>query len=174
MGSICTECGLCCDGTLFSWASTHPSDDLAALIGAGALVVTDVSAERFKQPCPALEAQCCTIYDSRPTTCREYRCKLLKRVEAGQTDKATARDIIASVIDYRDRVRHLLEPLVGSPGPRAILDLLERMERTGVAASLGREERSSLMLNIAALRLLIATHLDSTNTVRNDQGPLGD
>lgn len=59
--NICLECGICCDGTMFSRLPAPPAGD--APPGPG-------------QPCPA-HRLACTIYKERPDACRAFRLSLI-------------------------------------------------------------------------------------------------
>ena len=82
---ICVDCGFCCDGTLFHYAVTkdksHPLFHIEEVDGKN----------RFRQPCHLFKDGCCSIYDQkRPTICGEFKCKLLRRVNAGAVSQSEA------------------------------------------------------------------------------------
>jgi len=79
--SLCTACGLCCDGTLFWFARLFRKDDLEAMRALG--IVVDESAMRFGLPCPCLEDKRCSVYQTRFVVCRRFECGLLSRVSGG-------------------------------------------------------------------------------------------
>jgi len=95
---LCVHCGLCCDGSLFTRAAlteaerTRLGDRVESFERDGKL--------RLRQPCRQLDAQSgCACYADRPQVCRDYACRLLKRVQAGQLPEAAARTAV-------DEVRH--------------------------------------------------------------------
>lgn len=52
----------------------------------------------MRQPCPCLGKDgACTCYDIRPEVCRTYHCKLSKKVEAGELEKARAQAVIKEI-----------------------------------------------------------------------------
>ncbi len=165
--NICIECGLCCDGTIFSFVPIEPEDDVGPLREVGAILETDETA-RFLQPCAALELRCCSIYESRPSLCRAYRCALLKRVEAGEAEVEEARDIIATVIELRDRVRPTIEAMVNPRKQEAMVTLysLMRAKLSEGADETPAADRAALLLDIAALRVLLASQFDPVGTLQ--------
>ena len=158
MSSMCVDCGLCCDGTLFAQAPLRP-DDLAPPAGVHAVAGEP---SYFRQPCAALDHRVCTIYDDRPTVCRNYRCKLLKAVESGSTTVEDARTIIATTIELRDRVRPAIEAVVRSEMPLALPTLYPMLETRFAMDDepTDRTARVNLLLDVAGLRMLLHTHFE--------------
>jgi hypothetical protein len=89
---LCLDCGLCCDGTIFEWVRLGP-EEVAAASANGLEPEFKKEGPQFAQPCRQFGGVC-RIYAVRPTKCREFRCLLLERVEAGAIDLADARDIV--------------------------------------------------------------------------------
>jgi uncharacterized protein len=78
---LCKACGLCCTGHLFIWAKLRPAE-LDPAESLGLTVIRSEPRQRgFNQPCPLWQGEC-TIYTSKhyPHVCREYKCKLLKKM----------------------------------------------------------------------------------------------
>ena len=94
--ALCTSCGMCCDGTLFSHVPLAATElDAAKAVGLPVVAVT--GGQGFVQPCPQLGADCgCAIYPVRPGVCRRFRCTTLRAFEAGEIDFAAARSRIDS------------------------------------------------------------------------------
>ncbi len=89
--SLCVSCGLCCDGTLFSFVPITTSE----LPWAERLRLPMMPRHQaFLLRCPCLDGTRCGEYLERPGSCRTYRCKLLKRLDAGET---TLEDALAKV-----------------------------------------------------------------------------
>lgn len=90
--SLCTACGLCCNGALFDRARAEP-DEIPRMKAHGVTIFTDSKADRLRLPCPLLEGNACTIYDQRFTVCRTFECKTLKAAKGGEigVDEALAR-----------------------------------------------------------------------------------
>lgn len=127
--SICIDCGLCCDGTMFHAVDLEPSDDVLLLRERGAVLVTDSVSRRFQQPCVAFDGSCCTVYESRPTNCRTYVCALLTSVNNGDTSVADAQVVIRRARELSAIVRDCLDPAVES-------DVI-RLGRHGLSTYLG-------------------------------------
>lgn len=75
--SLCLECGLCCDGTVFA-AMTIQADEREYVESLG--LTTTPDGDRFvsPQPCPAFRDGCCSLYTiGRPMACGAYSCRLL-------------------------------------------------------------------------------------------------
>lgn len=80
--SICTSCGACCDGTLFSYAKLQPDDDVSVISSCGTEIVKTTEKYCFNLPCSALKDRCCQIYHlTRPDICSAFRCKTLRQFE---------------------------------------------------------------------------------------------
>lgn len=101
--SLCRECGLCCDGSLFERVFLGEGDDMRRL---GELLPLRREGERtfFMQPCAAWRGKCCSIYAERPGVCRRFRCELLQAVEAGKVEPVAACGIVAATKRYLERV----------------------------------------------------------------------
>ena len=93
---LCTQCGLCCDGTIYPKARAFP-DDLTGLAEHGLTVLGKGEGEKlaFALPCPRLNGTCCTIYPQRFTVCRRFRCALLQKLDVGEIDVTSALATVA-------------------------------------------------------------------------------
>ncbi len=100
--------------------------------------------------------------------CRAYRCSLLKRVEAGEAEIDEARDIIATVIELRDRVRPTIETMVKPQKQESLLTLYSLMHAkfSEGADETPAADRAALLLDIAALRMLLASQFDPVGTLQ--------
>lgn len=81
--SLCLECGLCCDGSIFSHVELSLSD-------CDRLGVDHSNSSRLYFPCQHLDGKRCSIYPSRPKICASYRCKTLTALENGDISPAEA------------------------------------------------------------------------------------
>ena len=112
--SLCLECGLCCNGVIFTDVKLQRADDADHLKGLGLPVSGGravAGSGRFPQPCAALEGCRCRIYADRPTYCRQFECLLLKHVQAGRLKASTARCTIHTARARAEQVSYLLEAL---------------------------------------------------------------
>lgn len=77
INTLCLQCGLCCNGMLFADVRPEPGDSSPLFAGR----------KRVAQPCPAFQAGDCTcsIYAGRPARCRQFECRQLLGVRAGET-----------------------------------------------------------------------------------------
>lgn len=91
---LCTECGLCCDGTFFG-SVLVATTERERLERVGLRIVDADGARSMAQPCSALRGCLCAVYRDRPTACVQYQCLLRKRVVAGEVPLADARTTVA-------------------------------------------------------------------------------
>ncbi len=159
--NICLGCGLCSDGTLYSWIRTFPEDDLSPLVRLGAQVVPNPEREGmvFLLPCPAFGEGCCTIYEERPSRCRSYSCALLKQVDAGEVSTSEALGVIQSALGLRDQVVPELKALVETRPPEPFSDLCERVDARWDAMEdpmAERRKHAGLLFRVNALRNLLS------------------
>jgi len=110
---LCTECGLCCDGSLFSDVELCTAKEFSRLELLG--VTTEEgdgdAAGLLLQPCGALKGKRCGIYDVRPNCCRTFECRLLKDVQSGRVKIASARETIAKVTREINQLRELIDDI---------------------------------------------------------------
>ncbi len=97
---LCVTCGLCCNGVMFQIVKLQPGESPKALAALG----LKVKRGAFAQPCAALDGLRCSIYADRPTRCRLFECKQLKRVEAEEITEASA---LAAIREVQRRVAEL-------------------------------------------------------------------
>lgn len=110
--ALCTACGLCCDGSLYTNVRVTPSEvgplhDLGMRIETGELA-------QFSQPCPKLVERKCSIYAERPTTCRNFACTLLRRLRLSDVAFVEALHIVATAQSLRDKVAAAMPPGTGA------------------------------------------------------------
>jgi hypothetical protein len=110
---LCLQCGLCCDGIMFSDISVRPHErEYVESLGLPVDAGLDGSGITVFQPCPAFIEGCCSLYEvGRPATCHTYACGLLQGFEAG---RATIDDALA-VIHRVWALAHELEVEMGMP-----------------------------------------------------------
>lgn len=132
--TLCTRCGLCCDGSLFA------DVELGGIVESTRLEVLgleidddDTNGELLLLPCGALKGRLCGIYAHRPRCCRTFECGLLQNVRQGAVSVERASEQIADALKRIARVKWLMTRL----GQRdARLPLRER-----VASTLAAERR---------------------------------
>ena len=138
-------------------------DSLELLETAGLLFSTRDDRTKFHQPCGVFGGGKCSVYSSRPGVCREYRCSLLRRFEAGEITHDDASALIGRTVLLRDRVRPALTALVVPEKPEP-LSTLYRLTAAKLDAApdpaAARREHAALLLDIAALRVLLSREFE--------------
>ena len=120
--TLCTRCGLCCDGTLLADVELA-GGEISSLEALGLEVEEDGAGRGLLPlPCRALAGTRCSIYPHRPDCCRTFECRLLQEVRRGIVTIDRARKTIA---DARGQVRRI-RTLITALGGRGRLPLKER------------------------------------------------
>jgi Fe-S-cluster containining protein len=122
--TLCTSCGLCCDGTLFADVELAGRAEATRLEVLGLTIEDDDSdGELLALPCGALRGTRCGIYAHRPSCCRTFECRLLQAVRRGSVAVDQAAERIAGTLA---QIRHVkqLQSQLGQPA--AGLPLRER------------------------------------------------
>ena len=100
ISSLCRQCGLCCDGSLFADVELADGEE-ASVMEAMGLEIEDADGDDgplLLQPCAALKGKQCSIYAHRPDCCRSFECRLLQQVRRGAMSVRRARDTIAETL----------------------------------------------------------------------------
>ncbi|MEO5988535.1 MAG: YkgJ family cysteine cluster protein [Candidatus Eisenbacteria bacterium] len=111
--TLCTQCGLCCDGTLLADVELASRAEAARMADMGLRVDEDADELLMLLPCAALKGTCCSVYAHRPKCCRSFECSLLKDVRRGAMDVEQGAQHIAEALKRIARVRKLLGRLEG-------------------------------------------------------------
>jgi uncharacterized protein len=118
--TLCTRCGLCCDGSLFADVELAGRAEATRLEVLGLEIDDDdTDGALLLQPCLALEGTRCGIYAHRPECCRTFECRLLQAVRRGAVGVERAGRRIA---DARRRIRRANR---GGTGVEAAISALE-------------------------------------------------
>lgn len=164
--TLCTTCGLCCDGTLFADVELAGRDEATALEVLGLDIEDADQGHRglLLQPCRALKGTRCSIYPHRPECCQTFECRLLQQVQRGEVDLERAGEKIA---DALSRIAHIKSLLVAW-GQRD--ERLPLKERCAEALALAEEDtldpathrcRDELDAAMASLeRFILETFMD--------------
>jgi len=138
--TLCTRCGLCCDGSLFADVELAGQAEATRLEAMGMEIEDDDgSGTLLLQPCVALQGKRCAIYEHRPECCRTFECRLLQDVRRGAVDVEPAKAKIAEALKRIERVRDLMAQL-GQHDWRLPL-------REGCAEALAKETDSDPKVN---------------------------
>jgi hypothetical protein len=109
---LCTQCGLCCDGSLFADVELAGRREAVRLEALRIEIEDDDSSgAQLSQPCAALRGRRCTIYEHRPKCCRTFECRLLQEVRRGAVSVEQAKEQIAEALNRIGRVKDLLAQL---------------------------------------------------------------
>jgi Fe-S-cluster containining protein len=163
--TLCTRCGLCCDGSLFADVELASADEALALESMG-LDIEDADADdggQLLQPCGALNGTRCSIYPHRPDCCRTFKCRLLQGVERGAVRVERAKEKIAEACKRIERVKELIVALGPSaerlPLKEWCVEALARSE-AAEADPARKRKRAELQTAMTAVeRLIQATFL---------------
>lgn len=110
--TLCTRCGLCCDGTLFADVELAGPAEEAGLEGMGLEVEEDgTDGAVLVLPCAALAKRRCSIYAHRPACCREFECRLLQDARRGAVAVERASQQVTHAHAQIRRVKALLARL---------------------------------------------------------------
>ena len=155
--TLCTNCGLCCDGTLFADVELVGEAEIARLEIMGLAVdEEDTHKGLLSQPCPALRSRRCAIYAHRPKCCRTFECHLLQSAKRGAVTVERALEQIALARGQIERVRDLLDRLKNRDRS---LPLKERCAETlageGAATPEAVRNRAELQAEMTALEKTI-------------------
>ena len=158
--ALCTECGLCCDGSLFSDIELTSPRELSGLEVLGLDVEEDdnTSAGLLLQPCGALKGTRCSIYAHRPKCCRTFECRLLRDVEQGTVTLAAAKQTVRDVSKQIDYVEILIGQLRTSnehlPLKERAMEALEESENSILNPEI-KAKRNDLAHAIVSIEKLI-------------------
>jgi uncharacterized protein len=98
--TLCTACGLCCDGSLFADVELAGKREVARLESLG-LDVEDSDGDHrglLLLPCRALDGTRCKVYAHRPECCRTFECRLLQQARRGTVSVEQAQAAISGTL----------------------------------------------------------------------------
>ena len=113
--ALCLECGMCCDGTLFTHVALSPEE--SKRLGIDGVI---------RQPCQKLGAQCrCLVYADRPKACARFVCMLGRALEDGEVGLEEAVVTVREAQVLRGRIDALV------PGGGAAISKARQYEDRG-------------------------------------------
>ena len=141
--ALCTECGLCCDGSLFADVELTGLTEAAGLEIMGLEIEDDdAGGALLVQPCGALQGKRCGIYAHRPECCRTFECRLLRQVRCGEVSITRARESIAEAFLQIERIHSLTFELGQCderlPLKERCLEAMAQSEKTAANPKLNR------------------------------------
>ncbi|MBI3880291.1 MAG: YkgJ family cysteine cluster protein [Verrucomicrobia bacterium] len=155
--TLCTRCGLCCDGSLFADVELAGASEAAGLEAMG-LEIEDDENGLLLLPCGALRGKLCGIYAHRPECCRTFECRLLQDARRGAVTVERAGEHIAEALKRVARVRELAVELgqrdVRLPLKERYAEALALADDAGTDAALNRK-RAELEAEMNAVEGLI-------------------
>jgi uncharacterized protein len=158
--TLCTRCGLCCDGSLFADVELASTDEASALEVMG-LEIEDADENDgglLLQPCRALKGKRCSIYPHRPDCCRTFECRLLQQVKRGAVGVERAKENIAEALKRIERVNELIVQLGQSderlPLKERCVEVLAILEEVAADPELNRK-RAELQAAMTSVESLI-------------------
>ena len=158
---LCTSCGLCCDGTLFTSVALGPQEQRArdSLARFSASFTDRGESETFCQPCVALEIRKCRIYETRPEKCRSFRCDLLKDFQNGVVRLDDALDAVETAFRLRNERDASAESVGIEASGSCASDFLMRVDTLLESTSEAEKSKyGQLAVNSLALQLYISQH----------------
>ena len=106
---LCLECGLCCQGVIFSGVGLLPNE-----VGLAKKLRLDIveipGGHAFRQPCPRQEGVACTVYDERPDHCRKFECKTLKSFLVDEISLDESLQKLRAIVDLKKQIEARLAP----------------------------------------------------------------
>ena len=137
--SLCVNCALCCDGTLFGDVELPPTEDVERLRRLGLGLRRRGDRVKLPQPCRALDGCRCGVYDERPVNCARFECLLLQATRRGERSVPDAQRIIRSTRRSVAEIRNLLAGLGDDrhsvPLGRRVRDTMKRVDPRGQPGS---------------------------------------
>jgi len=162
--TLCTRCGLCCDGSLFADVELAGRAEAATLEAMGLEIEDDdTNGALLLQPCRALQGKRCGIYAHRPECCRMFECRLLQEVRRGTAGVERAGAKIAEALKRIGRVREQMAHLGQRDGCLPLTEsCAEALAKDAHADPEVNRERAELEAAMSAVEELIRkTFLDS-------------
>jgi hypothetical protein len=164
---LCPQCGLCCNGVLFSDVKLVKGDDPLALVQEGLILKGSGRQQSFDQPCTCFVNGRCTIYLSRPQRCRRFDCHTLKQAQKGEISMQVALRRIRDALTDSSRVRELLRALGNEDEPLPLTRQYQAVMSQPMDLALGEEQadqRGELMLAVNDLMTRLHKHFLEPST----------
>jgi hypothetical protein len=121
--SLCTACGLCCNGTLFNYVPLTAADDLVPR--PTDRVELENGQSGLKQSCRYYSKRLCSIYNAgRPHSCINYRCQVLKRYARDEISLEQALDEIQATVRRINQIKAKMQAQAATPA-RNLTDLFK-------------------------------------------------
>lgn len=156
---LCMACGLCCDGTLFSFVPLNDADTPSSL--EVEISINDENGKlSFAQPCNLYSPRGCAKYANRPTACREFHCYLIEAYRRRDIASSDVRATIGQARQLMDSVTAALKDKGLSCVGKALPVLWHEWNACaqGEAGLAFRREHAEVVMKIAALTWYLEQH----------------
>lgn len=130
LSTLCQNCGLCCDGSLFTQVPLQPAEAEALRRHELPLGQRADGAPVLTQHCAALNGRCCTVYADRPAPCRAYRCQLHLALGEGEVSLKEALEVVEGAHAHIRAVEATL-PAPDADATRAVMQRARRAQSYG-------------------------------------------
>src|SRR2546426_8692783 len=157
--TLCTRCGLCCDGSLLADVELRRAEATGLEILGLEIEDDDAGGALLLLPCGALRGRRCSIYAHRPQCCRTFECRLLQEVRRGMVSVDRAGEHIAAALKAIGRVKGLLARL--GQGDE-LLPLKERCAEALAVESDGNQETNRTRADLEAAMSVVERMVQQT------------
>lgn len=144
---LCVSCGLCCQGVFHHGVKLQP-DEVENAERLGLQIDRGPEGFTFLLPCPHHVEDRCAVYDRRPSSCRRFQCKLLRRYLGGEVGLEEGLSVVRRARELVNGLRSRLGIAAG--GPPLWSEMRAQSDVTG--------EQPEALLDAAALLALSWRH----------------
>lgn len=102
---VCSKCGICCNGTLFSYVSVYPEEEEFAKSLGFELIDKGRSKLCIRLGCVKYVDDACTTYLKRPRKCHTYYCVLQRQIMNGTVSHEEGLEIVARMKELSEKIR---------------------------------------------------------------------
>ena len=153
IGQLCRACGLCCDGSLFSWGQIDGEDDWAVAAGLGFSFVDEGGKHSLSLPCRHFSGTCTIYGQQRPRVCSDFFCYPIRQLKRGELAFEQVQSLLEQAVMLQRRFVRACgsyPELAGKP----VHEVCRHLELVGIP----HEEQMALRRRYAPL-LLLSTKL---------------
>ena len=126
---LCTNCGLCCNGTVFKCAMIEQDEDTGALKAMGARFTVENQQIELVLPCVAHIDGRCSVYPHRFKICESFRCKLLQDYLRGKVSRDRALEVVGETSLHTNRVEELIRKTYDEGESETLLELYRNFRK---------------------------------------------
>ncbi len=167
---ICVTCGLCCDGTLFEWATVEEGEKAELPKKLQQKCFSAEEREGFKQPCPYFENKCTIYFQKKAHICSVFRCQLLKDLFEETINHSDAKNVVKNAIELRNEIFQIYK-VNYKPGTKLsfteLLCELRKKNTTNIESNRKDLDLELLMFKFNILEILLVKHFKSSEEFNN-------